>query len=54
MNAGLSGYLQNLGYLSQVVVLGAGYLVPSDQILNSQAISGNDRRLGYGEGVVWV
>lgn len=35
VNGGLSGYLQKWENLSQVVVLGAGHLVPSDQTLSS-------------------
>ncbi|XP_027151496.1 serine carboxypeptidase-like 50 [Coffea eugenioides] len=34
----LAGYVQKLGSLSHVVVLGAGHLVPTDQAVNSQAM----------------
>jgi vitellogenic carboxypeptidase-like protein len=34
----LSGYVQKWGSLTNVVVLGAGHLVPTDQALNSQAM----------------
>ncbi|KAE8022397.1 hypothetical protein FH972_008199 [Carpinus fangiana] len=34
----LAGYVQKWGSLSNVVVLGAGHLVPADQALHSQAM----------------
>ncbi|KAB1205810.1 Serine carboxypeptidase-like 50 [Morella rubra] len=37
-NGLLAGYVRKAGNLSQVVVLGAGHLVPTDQALNSQAM----------------
>ncbi|KAF8369271.1 hypothetical protein HHK36_032720 [Tetracentron sinense] len=38
VNGELAGYVQRWGSLSQVVVSGAGHLVPADQSLNSQAM----------------
>ncbi|KAL3501878.1 hypothetical protein ACH5RR_036327 [Cinchona calisaya] len=38
VNDYLAGYVQKLGNLSHVVVLGAGHLVPTDQAVNSQAM----------------
>ncbi|KAM3705452.1 hypothetical protein ACJW31_03G081700 [Castanea mollissima] len=38
INKALAGFVQNWGSLSQVVVLGAGHLVPTDQSLSSQAM----------------
>ncbi|KAK9276960.1 hypothetical protein L1049_006499 [Liquidambar formosana] len=38
VNGELAGYVQKWGSLSQVVVLGAGHLVPTDQALSSQAM----------------
>jgi vitellogenic carboxypeptidase-like protein len=38
VNGELAGYVQEWGNLSNVVVLGAGHLVPTDRALNSQAM----------------
>ncbi|CAI9095976.1 OLC1v1032027C1 [Oldenlandia corymbosa var. corymbosa] len=38
VNNELAGYVQKLGSLSHVIVLGAGHLVPTDQAVNSQAM----------------
>ncbi|KAK6931036.1 Peptidase S10, serine carboxypeptidase [Dillenia turbinata] len=38
VNGELAGYVQKFGNLSQVVVLGAGHLVPADQAVNSQVM----------------
>lgn len=38
VNGELAGYVQSWSNLSQVIVLGAGHLVPADQSLNSQAM----------------
>ncbi|KAM3753258.1 hypothetical protein ACB098_03G080700 [Castanea mollissima] len=38
INKALAGFVQKWGSLSQVVVLGAGHLVPTDQSLSSQAM----------------
>ncbi|PON98160.1 Serine carboxypeptidase-like [Trema orientale] len=38
VNGELAGYVQKWGSLTNVVVLGAGHLVPNDQALNSQAM----------------
>lgn len=38
VNGYLAGFVQKLGSLSQVVVLGAGHLVPTDQAVNSQVM----------------
>ncbi|KAL3510594.1 hypothetical protein ACH5RR_029995 [Cinchona calisaya] len=38
VNGNLAGFVQKLGSLSHVVVLGAGHLVPTDQAVNSQAM----------------
>ncbi|TKY59029.1 Serine carboxypeptidase 50 [Spatholobus suberectus] len=38
VNGGLAGYVQNWKSLTNVVVLGAGHLLPADQAVNSQAM----------------
>ena len=38
VNGGLAGFVRKWRSLSQVVVLGAGHLVPTDQSLSSQAM----------------
>ena len=38
VNGELAGYVQNWKSLTNVVVLGAGHLLPTDQPVNSQAM----------------